>query len=118
MPADSCPRCWRAYRPKYASLATSSPGAQTPKTPHASWGPFSPGSRSWLSRPSPRGTAPSVGEIDHWSELGIPAPPGSPSGDRFGAFSVFAGQREGLPIQPVAGRAVEEAQEALLGAHE
>ncbi|MFD5098735.1 putative leader peptide [Streptomyces albidochromogenes] len=66
------------------SLATSSPGAQTPKTPQASWGPFSPGSRSWLSRPSPRGTPPSVGEIDHWSELGIraSAPPGCPALDR------------------------------------
>src|SRR3954453_11007620 len=56
MPADSWPRCWRAYRPKYVSFATSSPGAQTPKTPQASCGPFSPGSTSWVSRPSPRAT--------------------------------------------------------------
>src|SRR3954451_4732704 len=54
MPADSWPRCWSAYRPKYASFATSSPGAQTPKTPQASWGPVSWGSSSWVSRPSPR----------------------------------------------------------------
>src|SRR4051812_26670299 len=54
MPADSWPRCCSAYNPKYVSLETSSPGAQTPKTPQASWGPFSPGSRSWDSRPSPR----------------------------------------------------------------
>ena len=38
------------------SLATSSPGAQTPKTPQASCGPFSPGRRSCVSRPSPRAT--------------------------------------------------------------
>src|SRR5690606_23076960 len=31
-------------------------GAQTPNTPHSSWGSASPGSRSWLSRPSPRRT--------------------------------------------------------------
>lgn len=62
-------------------MATSSPGAQTPKTPQASWGPFSPGSRSWLSRPSPRGTLPSVGEIDHWSELGTAGKCHSTEGD-------------------------------------
>src|SRR3954452_5348601 len=39
IPADSWPRCWRAYRPKYASRATSCPGAYTPKTPHSSRGP-------------------------------------------------------------------------------
>ena len=38
------------------SLATSSPGAQTPKTPQASCGPFSPGRRSCVDRPSPRAT--------------------------------------------------------------
>lgn len=36
------------------------PGAHTPKTPHASWGPGRWGSRSWLSRPSPRGTCRSL----------------------------------------------------------
>src|SRR6476646_6551214 len=56
MPADSCPRCCNAYSPKYVSLATSSPGAQTPKTPQASCGPFSPGRRSCVSCPSPRAT--------------------------------------------------------------
>ena len=30
--------------PKYVSLATSSPGAHTPNTPQASWGPWSWGS--------------------------------------------------------------------------
>ncbi|MFB9071984.1 hypothetical protein ACFFX0_12515 [Citricoccus parietis] len=35
-------------------METSSPGAQTPNTPHSSWGPFSWGSRSCVSRPSPR----------------------------------------------------------------
>ena len=43
------------------SLATSSPGAQTPKTPQASCGPFSPGRRSWVSSPSPRAT----GRVSH-----------------------------------------------------
>src|SRR6478735_7463246 len=60
MPADSCPRCCNAYSPKYVSFATSSPGAQTPKTPQASCGPFSPGMRSWFKRPSPRDTSPSL----------------------------------------------------------
>ena len=66
MPADSWPRCWRAYRPKYVSFATSVGSApdrspdQTPKTPQASWGPLSWGSRSRVSRPSPPGTAPSL----------------------------------------------------------
>src|SRR6476469_6672577 len=61
MPADSCPRCCRAYSPKYVSFATSSPGAQTPKMPQASCGPFSPGSTSWVNRPSPRAT----GRVSH-----------------------------------------------------
>src|SRR4051795_13243508 len=39
MPADSCPRCWSAYSAKYASRATSRPGATMPKTPHSSRGP-------------------------------------------------------------------------------
>ena len=39
-------------------MATSSPGAQTPKTPPASWGPFSPGRRSCERSPSPRATKP------------------------------------------------------------
>src|SRR5947208_11229843 len=48
MPADSWPRCWRANSPKNVSRATSSPGAHTPKSPHASFGPSSssPGSNS------------------------------------------------------------------------
>ena len=40
------------------SLATSSPGAQTPKTPQASCGGRSCGSRSWVSRPSGLTTSP------------------------------------------------------------
>ena len=43
MPADSCPRCCSACRPKKVRRATSSPGAKTPKTPH-----FSP---RWSSNP-------------------------------------------------------------------
>src|ERR1700733_9253975 len=39
IPADSWPRCWSAYRAKYARLATSCPGAKMPKTPHSSRGP-------------------------------------------------------------------------------
>src|SRR5690606_30171619 len=38
MPEASWPRCCKAYRPQQVSLATSSPGAQTPKTPHSSRG--------------------------------------------------------------------------------
>src|SRR5664279_4928914 len=33
-PADSCPRCWSAKRPKAASGAASWPGAWIPTTPH------------------------------------------------------------------------------------
>jgi len=33
IPADSCPRCWSAYRPKYASSAAFST-PYTPMTPH------------------------------------------------------------------------------------
>ncbi|WP_155853883.1 nucleotidyltransferase domain-containing protein [Arthrobacter sp. H5] len=43
------------------SFATSSPGAQTPNTPQASWGLFSPGKRSWESIPSPR----TIGPFSH-----------------------------------------------------
>src|SRR3954469_23178222 len=39
IPADSWPRCWRAYSAKYVSRATSAPGAWIPKTPHSSRGP-------------------------------------------------------------------------------
>src|SRR5258707_4760183 len=36
IPADSCPRCCCAYRPRYARLAA--PGCRyTPNTPHSSW---------------------------------------------------------------------------------
>ena len=35
-PADSWPRCWSAWSPKYASRATSRPGAWMPNTPHIS----------------------------------------------------------------------------------
>src|ERR1700733_10264068 len=52
IPADSWPRCCRAYRPKYASLATSSSGDQAPNTPQASRGGWSAESRSSVSRPS------------------------------------------------------------------
>src|SRR5579859_3084429 len=39
IPADSCPRCWSANRAKYATRATSCPGAKMPNTPHSSRGP-------------------------------------------------------------------------------
>src|ERR1700733_1209464 len=39
IPADSWPRCWSANSAKYATLATSCPGAKMPKTPHSSRGP-------------------------------------------------------------------------------
>src|SRR3954462_7526734 len=35
IPADSWPRCWRAYSPRYVRWATVCPGAYTPKTPQA-----------------------------------------------------------------------------------
>src|SRR5271167_2194614 len=36
IPADSCPRCCCAYKPRYARLAAS--GCRyTPNTPHSSW---------------------------------------------------------------------------------
>src|SRR5438093_6917064 len=49
IPADSWPRCCCAKSPKYMSLATSSPGAHTPKTPHSSFGLSAPTSRSMLT---------------------------------------------------------------------
>src|ERR1022692_2601730 len=52
IPADSWPRCCSAYRPKYASFATSSSCVQTPNTPQASLGGRSAELRSWVSRPS------------------------------------------------------------------
>src|ERR1700676_3858907 len=39
MPADSWPRCCRAYRAKYDRRDTSWPGAYSPNTPHSSRGP-------------------------------------------------------------------------------
>ena len=36
MPADSCPRCCSACKPKHVMRATSSPGANTPNTAHSS----------------------------------------------------------------------------------
>ena len=70
-------------------LATSSPGAQTPKTPQASWGPGRWGSRSWLSRPSPRGTCRSLmlvwtglAGITGGSTLALPGPLSSPDSVR------------------------------------
>src|SRR5437764_8068939 len=39
IPADSWPRCCRANSAKYATRATSCPGAKMPKTPHSSRGP-------------------------------------------------------------------------------
>src|SRR6267142_3367226 len=36
IPADSCPRCWSAWIPRYARLAASE-FPNTPKTPHSSW---------------------------------------------------------------------------------
>ncbi len=42
MPADSWPRCCWANNPKYERRATSSPGAQTPKSPHSSFGDSAP----------------------------------------------------------------------------
>src|ERR1700733_378221 len=39
IPADSWPRCWSANSAKYATRATSCPGAKMPNTPHSSRGP-------------------------------------------------------------------------------
>src|SRR5579862_5313035 len=36
IPADSCPRCCNAYKPRYASFAASS-CPKAPNTPHSSW---------------------------------------------------------------------------------
>src|SRR6185436_130452 len=38
IPAASCPRCCRAYKPKNVMRATSSFGAKIPITPHSSCG--------------------------------------------------------------------------------
>src|SRR5581483_2528133 len=36
MPADSWPRCWSAYRPRYVTFAASA-WFQIAKSPHSSW---------------------------------------------------------------------------------
>src|SRR3954470_18885945 len=45
MPADSCPRCWRAWMPRYVRLADSG-WPKMPNTPHSSWN-LSASSGSW-----------------------------------------------------------------------
>src|SRR3954464_14761062 len=56
MPADSWPRCCWANRPKYVRRATSSPGAQTPNSPHSSLGDSAP-TRAPVYRLRPDGRA-------------------------------------------------------------
>src|SRR5205823_13407941 len=64
IPADSCPRCCCANRPKYVRRATSSPGAHTPKSPHSSFGDSAPIEGPSVSRRFPRDGAPAGSSRD------------------------------------------------------
>src|SRR5947208_6821875 len=111
IPADSCPRCCWAKRPKYVSRATSSPGAHTPKSPHSSFGDSAPIEDLSVSRRSLRDGS-SYGSLRDQRDREV-------AGDGPEPFAVEREHRTSVPLRAGDdGRVGESQRELRVAAHQ